>query len=175
MEQSELLLQVRRVDHLGLVSGVARKIRLVEIIDGMIPPAPPPPPKGVTAGEVILALLLNGLGFVSRPLYLTPAYFETKPVGTLIRPGMTEEDLNEFNLGRALGETCTRRDSPRSSCTWPVSPWACRNEGRPSSTSIRPPLRSPDGIRRAKRGRRPWRTTMGRRRSFGSPMDTLKT
>ena len=101
MEENELLSQVRRIDHLGLVSGVARKIRLVEIVDGMIPPAPQ---RGVTAGEAVLALVLNGLGFVSRPLYLTPAYFETKPVGTLIRPGLTEEDLNEFTLGRALDD-----------------------------------------------------------------------
>ena len=101
MEENELLSQVRRIDHLGIVSGVVRKIRLVELIDQMIPPAPQ---RGVTAGEAVLALVLNGLGFVSRPLYLTPAYFETKPVGTLIRPGLTEEDLNEFTLGRALDD-----------------------------------------------------------------------
>ena len=101
MEENGLLSQVRRIDHLGIVSGVARKIRLVEIIDRMIPPAPQ---RGVAAGEAVLALVLNGLGFVSRPLYLTPAYFETKPVGTLIRSGLTEEDLNEFTLGRALDD-----------------------------------------------------------------------
>ena len=101
MEENELLSQVRRIEHLGIVSGVVRKIRLVEIIDRMIPPAPQ---RGVSVGEAVLALVLNGLGFVSRPLYLTPAYFETKPVGTLIRPGLTEEDLNEFTLGRALDD-----------------------------------------------------------------------
>ena len=101
VEENELLSQVRRIDHLGIVSGVARRIRLVEIIDGFIPPAPQ---RGVSVGEAVLALVLNGLGFVSRPLYLTPAYFETKPVGTLIRPGLTEEDLNEFTLGRALDD-----------------------------------------------------------------------
>ncbi len=101
MQEDELLSEVRRIDHLGLVSGVARKIRLVEIIDEMIPPAPQ---RGVSVGEAVLALVLNGLGFVSRPLYLTPAYFETKPVGTLIRRGLTEEDLNEFTLGRALDD-----------------------------------------------------------------------
>jgi transposase len=58
----------------------------------------------MTAGEAVLALVLNGLGFVSRPLYLTPAFFETKPVGALIRERLTEEDLNEFVLGRALDD-----------------------------------------------------------------------
>lgn len=101
MSKSHLLAHVRRMDHLGLVAGVARKIRLVETIDEWIPPAPQ---RGVTVGEAVLALVLNGLGFVSRPLYLTPAFFETKPVGRLIREGVTEEDLNESTLGRALDD-----------------------------------------------------------------------
>ena len=63
----------------------------------MIPPAPK---RGVTAGESVLALVLNGLGFVSRPLYLTSADFETKPVGTLIRPVTTG--------GSAMGSCSTR-------------------------------------------------------------------
>jgi hypothetical protein len=54
----------------------------------MIPLAPQ---RGVMVGESVLALVLNGLGFVSRPLYLTPAFFETKPevdrfVKTVFRP-----------------------------------------------------------------------------------------
>ena len=100
VQEDEILSEIRRIDHLGLVSGVARKIQLVEIIDAMIPPAPQ---RGATVGESVLALVLNGLGF-SRPLYLTPAFFETKPVGTLIRRGLTEEDLNESTLGRALDD-----------------------------------------------------------------------
>ena len=101
MADSTPLSDVRRMDHLGLVSGMARKIRLVETIDERIPPVPQ---RGVTVGEAVLALVLDGLGFVSRPLYLTPAFFETKPVGALIREGLTEEDLNEFVLGRALDD-----------------------------------------------------------------------
>ena len=101
VSQPNFFAHVRRMDHLGLVAGVARKIRLVETIDEWIPPAPQ---RGVTVGEAVLALVLNGLGFVSRPLYLTPAFFETKPVGTLIREGVTEEDLNESTLERALDD-----------------------------------------------------------------------
>ncbi len=33
VSQPDLLTHVRRMDHLGLVAGVARKIRLVETID----------------------------------------------------------------------------------------------------------------------------------------------
>ena len=41
MSQPNFFAHVRRMDHLGLVAGVARKIRLVETIDERIPPAPP--------------------------------------------------------------------------------------------------------------------------------------
>ena len=41
VSQPNLLAHVRRMDHLGLVAGVARKIRLAEMIDERIPPAPP--------------------------------------------------------------------------------------------------------------------------------------
>ena len=159
MEETELLSQVRRIDHLWIVSDVARKIRLVEIIDRMIPPAPQ---RVVTAGEAVLALVLNGLGFVSRPLYLIPAYFKTKPVGTLIRSGLTEEDLNEFTLGRALNDI---HEAGLSALFLypPVPPWGCRRAEPPSSTSIRPLSRSPDGIRRAKPGRTKRRRMRGNR------------
>ena len=50
MSQPDLLAHVRRMDHLGLVAGVARKIRLVETIDERIPPAPQ---RGVTVGEAV--------------------------------------------------------------------------------------------------------------------------
>ena len=101
MGTNKSLSQIRRMDHLGLVAGVARRVRLVEILDRLIPPAPQ---RRVSVGEAVLALVLNGLGFVSRPLYLTPAYFEGKPVGPLIRTGLRAEDLNEFVLGRALDD-----------------------------------------------------------------------
>ena len=68
MQEDERLSEIRRINHLGLVSGVARKIRLVEVIASMISPVPQ---RGVTVGESILALVLNGLGVVSSPLYLT--------------------------------------------------------------------------------------------------------
>ena len=105
MQEDERLSEIRRIDHLGLVSGVARKIQLVEIIDAMIPPAPQ---RGATVGESVLALVLNGLGF-SRPLYLTPAFFETKPVGTLIPPGTDRGGSERVHTGTRLGRSLRGR------------------------------------------------------------------
>ena len=47
-------------------------------------------------------MILNALGFVSRPLYLTPEFFSNKPVDLLIRPHLCAADWTDDCLGRAL-------------------------------------------------------------------------
>ena len=41
----------------------------------------------ITTGQVIKALILNGLGMVSRPLYLFSQFFEDKAIEKLNRTG----------------------------------------------------------------------------------------
>jgi transposase len=47
-------------------------------------------------------MILNGLGFSNRRLYLVPQFFSDKPVETLLGPGITANDLNDECLGRTL-------------------------------------------------------------------------
>jgi transposase len=47
-------------------------------------------------------MVLNALGFVGRALYLTPEFFENKPVDLLIREGLTADDFNDDSLGRSM-------------------------------------------------------------------------
>jgi transposase len=47
-------------------------------------------------------MILNGLGYTSRPMYLTPQFFANKPVSTFFRPGVTADHFNHFKLGRSL-------------------------------------------------------------------------
>jgi transposase len=47
-------------------------------------------------------MILNGLGFSNRRLYLVPQYFEHKPLEHLLREGIKAEDLNDDCLGRTL-------------------------------------------------------------------------
>ena len=47
-------------------------------------------------------MILNALGFVGRPLYLTPEFFSNKPVNLLIDPQLQASDFNDDSLGRAL-------------------------------------------------------------------------
>ena len=74
----------------------------------------------VSYGKACVAMVLNGLGFTNRRLYLTPQFFESKPVATLLGAGIEARHLHERNNGRsdiAPPENTGRRDerSQRSS------------------------------------------------------------
>ncbi len=91
-------LRVEDLDHLGIIAGICDMIDLVGIIDRLIPPGR----RKVSVGERVKAMILNGLGFRTQPLYLTPDFFAHKPVDVLLRPDITAADLNDDALGRAL-------------------------------------------------------------------------
>ncbi len=88
----------QRLDHLGIVAGICQQIGLVEQIDTYVGSTE----RKVSVGEAVQAMVLNALGFVESALYLTPEFFDNKPVDLLIREGLTAEDLNDDSLGRAL-------------------------------------------------------------------------
>jgi transposase len=89
----------RNLDHLGIVAMVCKEIGLAEEIDRIVGVDPR---QKVTCGEAVVAMLLNALGFVDRPLYLFPEFMTTKPVEVLIREGLEAEDFNDDVLGRTL-------------------------------------------------------------------------
>ena len=60
------------------------------------------PRQNVTCGEAVVAMVLNALGFVDRPLYLFPEFMGTKPVEIVIREGLKAEDFNDDVQGRTL-------------------------------------------------------------------------
>ena len=93
-------LQSQRLDHLGIVAGICHEMGLIERIDGQIGETG----RKVSVGQAVQAMILNGLGFVSRPLYLSPEFFDNKPVEVLIGEGLEASDLNDDCLGRALDE-----------------------------------------------------------------------
>ncbi len=62
-------ISIQTINHLGLIAGIIDDIEIEKIINEIV---------GfdnrelVTAGQVVKAIILNGLGFVSKPLYLFP-------------------------------------------------------------------------------------------------------
>jgi len=60
--------------------------------------------KKVSTGIVVKAMLLNGLGFVSAPLYLFEQFFQGKASEQLLGLGIKPEYLNDDRLGNVLDE-----------------------------------------------------------------------
>lgn len=92
-------IEIQNIDHLGIVAGIIDAIGLVETINELIGEE-----KGekVSPGHVVKAMILNGLGFVSKPLYMFPKYFETIACEHLIGAGVKPEYLNDDKLGRVM-------------------------------------------------------------------------
>ena len=91
---------VQDLDHLGLVAGMVDELGLVTLIDSLVPQDHGQ--RNLSVGVLVKAMILNGLGFVQRTLYLMPRFFQDKPVERLLGPGVLAEHLNDDALGRAL-------------------------------------------------------------------------
>jgi len=53
-------------------------------------------------GDAVVSMVLNGLGFTGTPLYMSPQYFEDKPIATLLGKDIEAESINDIALGRTL-------------------------------------------------------------------------
>ena len=101
-------LDIKRLDHHGLVMGVIKDLGIIDQINMRL---------GVyedektTVGERVAAMILNGLGFTNQPLSLMPDFFEGLPLDALFGRPMAAKELNRFALARALDRVYEYGDS----------------------------------------------------------------
>jgi transposase len=95
---SDVEYQTERLDHLGIVAGICREAGIGEWLDKQAGEQR----RVVSIGTATVAMILNGLGFSNRQLYLVPQYFVNKPVEHLLGEGITADMLNDDCLGRTL-------------------------------------------------------------------------
>ena len=89
------------LEHLGLVAGMFDELGIGELVDELVPQDLSQ--RKVSVGQALKAnLVLNGLGFANRRLYLMPEFFCNKPIERLVGAGISPEHLNDDALGKAL-------------------------------------------------------------------------
>ena len=89
------------LDHHGLVAGIVRELGISERIDSRIVRSDPR--SIVSTGTAVAAMIVNGLGFTNRRLYLVGQFFFGKPLDRLLgTDGLRPEHLNDDALGKAL-------------------------------------------------------------------------
>jgi len=91
--------RTRFLGHLGLIAGVFRELEVDKLIDEKLPKERD---HKVPHSVCILAMVLNGLGFIGQRLYLFPDYFRTISTERLFGDGVTREDLNQYAIGETL-------------------------------------------------------------------------
>jgi len=89
-------------DHLGLVAGMCQELGVAEHFDQAHPNQSEH--RHISCGQLVVSMLLNGLGFVGRTLHMYPQYFAEKPVERLIGEGIKAEHINDDALGRCLDQ-----------------------------------------------------------------------
>lgn len=83
------------------MAGIIDEMGLVEEIDTRIGRSSR---EKVSAGVMVKAMILNGLGFVSAPLYMFSKFFEGKPTEHLLGTGITAAQINDDRIGNVLDD-----------------------------------------------------------------------
>ena len=101
MDLSSETVRSEQLGHLGLLAATIEDIGLIDKVNERIPLSEA---KGgiVPHGQRVAAMILNGLGFINTRLYMSPLFFEDKPVSNLLGDGVQAEHLNDDTLGRCL-------------------------------------------------------------------------
>jgi transposase len=98
---SEIQIDVQDIDYLGIIAGIIDEIRIVEIIDEELGTDVR---EKVSAGQVVKAMIINCMRFLTAPLYLFSEFFAGKATEHLIGKGIQAEYLNDSRLGRVLDQ-----------------------------------------------------------------------
>ncbi|VEP15243.1 transposase [Hyella patelloides LEGE 07179] len=92
-------IEVQTINHLGIIAGLIDEIGIVEIINEQL---------GIKAQEklnsgiIVKSIILNAMGFVSRPLSLFPQFFNDKATEHLFGAGICPEYFNDDKIGRVM-------------------------------------------------------------------------
>lgn len=87
------------LDHLGLVAGCFDELGIADVVDLKLPKKRE---HKLSHGLVLKAMILNGLGYVDRRLYLCSEFYDKVPCERLLGANVVPEDLNDDVLGRTL-------------------------------------------------------------------------
>ena len=117
-------MEIKRLDHLGIIAGVIKELGLIEARDERLQQDI----NGqacISPGEAIASMIINGLGFSDKPLSLTPRFYETKALEVLFRPGVKAAHFNRHKLGKVLDAS---HDYGCETLFYELSMLSCRKE-----------------------------------------------
>ncbi len=103
MEEEFDPVKTEHLGHLGLIASTIKELGLVEKINERLILDKSKGGK-ISHGHRAASMILNGLGYINRTLYLSSHFFEDKPLDLLLGINITADDINDDMLGRHLDE-----------------------------------------------------------------------
>lgn len=79
---------------------MCKEVQVAKLIDASLPEQSLD--KNISFGQLVEAMILNGLGFVVRTLHMYPEYFKERPAERFLGEGIKAEHINDDALGRCL-------------------------------------------------------------------------
>ena len=101
MDNNYQVVSSKNLDHLGIIAGIIDDIGIVEKINKIVGNDVR---EKISAGQVVKAIILNGLGFVSQPLYLFEKFLKNKATSHLLGKNINPSHLNDDKIGRVMDE-----------------------------------------------------------------------
>ena len=87
--------------HLGLAGAFIRECGLIDKIDSLIPKESNNAGH-FTHGQVVALMILNGLGYTTRPLYMSNTFFDAKDVEAMLEFEYRSSWFNDDVIGRTM-------------------------------------------------------------------------
>lgn len=81
-------IEIKNIDHLGIIAGIVDELEIVKKVNERLKIDCR---EKITSGQVVKAIILNGLGFISRPLYL----FSQFPLHSIYMENMKVKNLKK--------------------------------------------------------------------------------
>ena len=89
----------KTLEHHGLVAGFCKELGIADMVDERLGHAEH---RQVSFGQLLVAMIINGLGFTGRTLHMYGEYFKDKPLDRLLGEGIAVAHINDDALGRCL-------------------------------------------------------------------------
>lgn len=89
----------KTLEHHGLVAGFCKELGICDMVNDRLGHTEH---RQVSFGQLLVAMIINGLGFTGRTLHMYGEYFKDKPLDRLLGEGIAAEHINDDALGRCL-------------------------------------------------------------------------
>jgi len=154
---------IERLDHLGIVAGVIKDLKIAELIDGRLGTYEG---ETLSAGETVAGMIINGLGFSNKPMTLAPLFLRIARCRyCLARRTLRPAILTASNWGVSwivAIATALSYCSVKFPCTF-----AARNRLTPVSTAWTPPASPCQATTWPSPMRKPWRLSWAIPKTIG--------